>query len=45
MPMILTPLGVTYQCIFTKDDLNRLLKINAPITKFIADSTRFYGIS
>lgn len=42
MPMILTPLDVTYQCIFTKDDLNRLLKINSPITKFIADSTRFY---
>jgi purine nucleosidase len=42
MPMILTPLDVTYQCIFTKDDLNRLLKIDSPVTKFIADSTRFY---
>lgn len=42
MPMILTPLDVTYQCIFTKDDLDRLLKIDSPITKFIADSTRFY---
>lgn len=42
MPMILTPLDVTYQCIFTQDDLNRLLKIDSPITKFIADSTRFY---
>jgi purine nucleosidase len=42
MPMVLTPLDVTYQCIFTKDDLNRLLKIDSPITKFIADSTRFY---
>jgi purine nucleosidase len=42
MPMTLTPLDVTYQCIFTKDDLNRLLKIDSPITKFIADSTRFY---
>lgn len=42
MPMILTPLDVTYQCIFTKDDLNRLLKIDSPITKFIADATRFY---
>jgi purine nucleosidase len=42
MPMILTPLDVTYQCIFTVDDLNRLLKIDSPITKFIADSTRFY---
>ncbi|MCL4269415.1 MAG: nucleoside hydrolase [Anaerolineales bacterium] len=42
MPMILTPLDVTYQCIFTKDDLNRLEKIDSPITKFISDSTRFY---
>src|SRR5688572_33318173 len=42
MPMILTPLDVTYQCLFTKDDLNRLLKIDSPITKFIADATRFY---
>lgn len=42
MPITLTPLDVTYQCVFTKDDLNRLLKINSPITKFIADSTRFY---
>jgi purine nucleosidase len=42
MPITLTPLDVTYQCIFTADDLNRLLKIDSPITKFIADSTRFY---
>jgi purine nucleosidase len=42
MPVTLTPLDVTYQCIFTKDDLNRLLRIDSPITKFIADATRFY---
>ena len=42
MPITLTPLDVTYQCIFLPDDLNRLLKINSPITKFIADATRFY---
>jgi purine nucleosidase len=42
MPMILTPLDVTYQCIFLKEDLDRLLKIDSPITKFIADATRFY---
>lgn len=42
MPITLTPMDVTYQCIFTKDDLNRLLKIDSPITKYIADSTRFY---
>ena len=42
MPMTLTPLDVTYQCIFLKEDLDRLLRIDSPITKFIADSTRFY---
>jgi len=42
MPITLTPLDVTYDCIFLKDDLNRLLKINSPITKFISDATRFY---
>lgn len=42
MPIILTPLDVTYQCIFLKEDLDRLLKIDSPITKFISDSTRFY---
>lgn len=42
MPITLTPLDVTYQCIFTADDLNRLLRIDSPITKFIADATRFY---
>jgi purine nucleosidase len=42
MPMILTPLDVTYQCIFLKEDLDRLLKIDSPITKFISDATRFY---
>ena len=42
MPITLTPLDVTYECVFLKDDLNRLLKIDSPITKFIADATRFY---
>src|SRR6266540_17549 len=42
MPIILTPLDATYQCILTQDDVNRLLKIDSPITKFIADATRFY---
>lgn len=42
MPITLTPLDVTYQCILTKGDVLRLLKIDSPITKFIADSTRFY---
>ncbi len=42
MPITLTPLDVSYQCVFLPDDLNRLLKIDSPITKFIADATRFY---
>lgn len=42
MPITLTPLDVTYQCIFLKADLDRLLRIASPITKFIADATRFY---
>jgi len=42
MPITLTPLDVTYQCILTKQDVERLLKIDSPITKFIADATRFY---
>lgn len=42
MPMTLTPLDVTYRCIFTQVDLKRLQKIDSPVTKFIADSTRFY---
>lgn len=42
MPITLVPLDVTYQCIFTHDDVNRLLKIKSPVTQFVADSTRFY---
>ncbi len=42
MPITLTPLDVTYECIFLKEDLDRLLKIDSPITKFISDTTRFY---
>jgi len=42
MPITLTPLDVTYQCILLKQDVERLLKIDSPITKFVADATRFY---
>jgi len=42
MPITLTPLDVTYQCVLTKQDVERLLKIDSPITKFITDATRFY---
>jgi purine nucleosidase len=36
------PLDVTYQCILTKPDVDRLLQIDSPLTRFVADSTRFY---
>ncbi len=42
MPITLVPLDVTYECILTPDDVKHLQKINSPIPKFIADSTRFY---
>jgi len=42
MPITLTPLDVTYECILTKQDVERLLKIDSPITKFISDAARFY---
>ncbi len=42
MPITLTPLDVTYDCVLLKEDVERLLKIDSPITTFIADATRFY---
>jgi purine nucleosidase len=42
IPTRLVPLDVTYQCILTPDDVKRLQKIDSPITKFVADATRFY---
>ena len=42
IPMTLVPLDVTYQCILTAPDVERLLKIDSPIPKFIKDSTDFY---
>jgi purine nucleosidase len=42
IPTTLVPLDVTYQCILTPGDVSRLRKIDSPITKFVADATRFY---
>lgn len=42
LPITLVPLDVTYQVILTQTDVERLLKFPSPISKFIADSTRFY---
>jgi inosine-uridine nucleoside N-ribohydrolase len=42
IPTTLVPLDVTYQCVLTKPDVDRLLQIDSPLTHFIADATRFY---
>ncbi len=42
MPITLVPLDVTYQVILTQADIERLLHIASPISRFIADATRFY---
>lgn len=42
IPATLVPLDVTYQCILTPDDVSRLLQTDSPITRFVADATRFY---
>lgn len=42
IPATLVPLDVTYQCALLASDVERLLKINSPITKFIKEATDFY---
>ncbi|NJC95561.1 MAG: nucleoside hydrolase [Anaerolineae bacterium] len=42
IPTTLVPLDVTYQCILTAPDVERLLKIDSPIPKFIKAATDFY---
>jgi len=42
VPTTLVPLDVTYQCVLTAQDVERLLKIDSPIPKFIKNSTDFY---
>jgi purine nucleosidase len=42
LPITLVPLDVTYQCTLTQADVDRLLAIDSPITRFVADATRFY---
>jgi len=42
LPITLVPLDVTYRCILTSAEVHRLLRVNSPITRFIADATRFY---
>jgi len=42
MPITLTPLDVTYQCILLAEDVARLQNSPSAIPAFIADATRFY---
>ena len=42
MPTTLVPLDVTYQCILTPEDVQRIRSVDSPITKFVEDATRFY---
>jgi purine nucleosidase len=42
IPTTLVPLDVTYQCVLTQGDVDRLLRLDSPLTRFIADATRFY---
>jgi purine nucleosidase len=42
IPTTLVPLDVTYQCVLTSPDVERLQKIDSPIPGFIKDTTDFY---
>jgi purine nucleosidase len=42
IPTTLVPLDVTYQCILTSIDVTKMQQVDSPITKFVADATRFY---
>jgi purine nucleosidase len=42
IPITLVPLDVTYQCVFSRASVERLLALESPIPRFIADATRFY---
>lgn len=42
IPTTLVPLDVTYQCILTPGDVQRMQNTDSPVTTFVADATRFY---
>ena len=42
IPTTLVPLDVTYQCVLTTQDVERLQKIDSPIPGFIKDATNYY---
>jgi purine nucleosidase len=42
MPTMLVPLDVTYRCILTPADAQKLQQIDSPVTRFVEEATRFY---
>jgi len=42
IPMTLIPLDVTYKCLLTSADVERLNKIDSPIARFVSDATATY---
>src|SRR6266498_256556 len=42
MPITLLPWDITRDVLLMQEDVDRLLKIDSPISRFIADTTRFY---
>jgi purine nucleosidase len=42
LPITLLPWDITKDVLLTQDDVDRLLKIDSPVSRFIADATRFY---
>ena len=42
MPITLLPWDITVDVQLTQSDIDRLLQIPSPVTRFIADATRFY---
>jgi len=42
MPITLLPWDITREVLLTQADIDRLLAIDSPVSRFIADATRFY---
>jgi purine nucleosidase len=42
IPITLIPLDVTHKCLLKQEHMNRLTKIDSPITRFICDAMEFY---
>lgn len=42
MPLTLLPWDITVDVQLTQADVDRLLRISSPVTRFVADTTRFY---